>query len=269
MLSVTIITKNEEQNIERCLKSVQWVDEIIVVDAMSTDKTVALSKNLHAKVIPKEWMGFAEQKEFALHQATNDWVLSLDADEEVTEELKSEIQKIIQLENSFDGYEIPRKSFFLGKWIRYGGWYPGYQLRLFKRSKATMNHRPVHEGFLVEGNVGKLRFPLNHYTYHSLHHYLEKMNDYSSLDVMNKLANGRRIRWYNFILNPTSLFLRMFISLKGYNDGFHGFLLAYYSAFSTLALYAKCWEYQTAKSKSTDIPLVSAEIIAELKQLSG
>ncbi|MFA5832877.1 MAG: glycosyltransferase family 2 protein [Bacteroidota bacterium] len=267
MISIIIITKNEESNIARCLKSVQWADEIIVVDAESSDATVSIAQTMNARVIVKHWEGYSKQKEFAMHQAKNDWIFSIDADEEVTEELKLEILQTIQLKETLNGYEIPRKSFFLGKWIRYGGWYPGYQLRLFKKSKTTMNHRPVHEGFLVEGIQGILQADLNHYTYQSLHQYIEKMNTYSSLDVLNKLSNERKIGWYNFVFNPISVFLRMFISLKGYKDGFHGFVLAYYSALHSLSIFAKSWEYQTAQQQGGVLPPVTAEAVAQLKNL--
>ncbi|MDD8017871.1 MAG: glycosyltransferase family 2 protein [Bacteroidota bacterium] len=268
MISVTIITKNEEQNIERCLRSVQWADEIIVVDAMSDDGTADAARKFTTKVIQREWKGFADQKEFALQQASSEWVLSLDADEEVTEELQSEILHTIKTGTEINGFEIPRKSFFLGKWIQYGGWYPGYQLRLLKKSKTTMNHRPVHEGFLVEGEKGQLKYPLNHYTYHSIYQYLDKMNDYSSLDVVNKISDGKTIRWYHFILNPLSQFLRMFFSLRGYKDGLRGFLLAYYSSLNTLAVYAKSWEYQKALKQREILPPVTSEAVAHLNQLS-
>ncbi len=269
MISIIIITKNEEKNIERCLKSVQWANEIIVVDAVSTDRTVQIAKSLNAKVIIKQWEGFAKQKEFAMQQASNEWIFSLDADEEVTVELKEEILSTIELSYTLNGYEVPRKSFFLDRWMKNGGWYPGHQLRLFKKSKARMNHRPVHEGFLIEGNIGRLKANLDHYTYNSLHHYIEKMNTYSSLDVMNKIGTGRIIRWYHFILNPLSVFLRMYVSLHGYKDGFHGFLLAYFSALHSLTIYAKSWEYQSAEQRGAELPPVSAETIAAMKRQSS
>jgi len=268
MISVIIITKNEEKNIERCLKSVQWANEIIVIDADSTDQTVKIAKSLKAKVIVKQWEGFAKQKEFAMNLAGNEWIFSIDADEEVTGELKEEILQTIKLPHALNGYEVPRKSFFLDRWIKNGGWYPGLQLRLFKKSKTRMNHRPVHEGFLVEGLMGVLKADLNHYTYNSLHQYIEKMNDYSSLDVMNKIGSGRIIRWYHFILNPLSVFLRMFVSLHGYKDGMVGFLLAFYSALHSLSIYSKTWEYQTAQRRGGEIPPVSAETIAAFKRQS-
>lgn len=268
MISVIIITKNEENNIERCLRSVQWANEIIVVDAVSTDRTVEIAKSLKAKVIVKQWEGFAKQKEFAMHQTGNEWILSVDADEEVTAELKDEILQTIKRSDSLNGYEVPRKSFFLDRWIKNGGWYPGLQLRLFKKSKTRMNHRLVHEGFLVEGLIGRLNADLNHYTYNSLHQYVEKMNDYSSLDVMHKIERGRIIRWYHFILNPLSAFLRMYISLHGYKDGMHGFLLAYYSALHSLAIYSKSWELQSAQRRGVEMPPVTAESIEAAKRQS-
>jgi glycosyltransferase involved in cell wall biosynthesis len=275
-LSVVIITKNEERNIERCLASVRWADDIIVVDAQSTDRTAALARAMDARVIDRAWEGFAIQKEFAVSQARNEWVLSLDADEEVTGELRSEIQRVLcdadlapsTAAQEPRGYSMPRKSFFLGKWIRYGGWYPGYQMRLFMKASAKMNHRPVHEGFEVDGPVGTLAAALNHYTYDTLDQYLDKMNDYTSLDVINKLSEHPDgvIRWYHCVLNPIALFLRMFISLKGYRDGQHGFLLAVYSALYKLLVYAKTWEYQAAVHRGDELPPVSNEDLLAIKR---
>ncbi|MGE5313792.1 MAG: glycosyltransferase family 2 protein [Acidobacteriota bacterium] len=270
-ISVVIITKNEERNIGRCITSVRWADEVIVVDAQSTDRTAELAVSLGARVIERAWQGFALQKEFAVAQARNEWVLSMDADEESTEELRTEILRVTDNggDGSPAGYRIPRKSFFLGRWIRYGGWYPGWQMRLFKRSSARMNHRPVHEGFEIDGAIGTLTSALNHYTYDSLHQYLEKMNDYTSLDVMNKLSErpDAVIRWYHCVLNPIALFLRMFISLKGYRDGMEGFLLAVYSSLYKLLVYAKSWEYQRARKHDAELPPVGSEDLLAIKRL--
>ena len=264
-LSVIIITKNEERNISRCLESVRWADEIIVVDDHSDDKTREICAQAGALVITREWDGFSRQKEFALLQASHPWVLSLDADEVVTTELHEEIQKILASPGEVSGYRIPRKSYFLGRWMRYGGWYPGYQLRLFKKENVYMNHRPVHEGFEVDGKVGTLASDIDHYTYHSLHHYLEKMNEYTSLEVMNKISGGRKISWYHFILNPISVFLRMFFSLKGWKDGFLGFLLACFSSLYTLLVFAKCWEYQNHTHFGIETPPVNQSEITHYK----
>lgn len=264
-ISVIIITLNEERNVERCLRSVLWADEVVVVDAMSGDRTVEISRSLGATVVHRRWEGFGKQKAFALSCAHGEWVLALDADEVVPAELREEICSAVAEQRGDDGYRIARKSFFLGKWIQHGGWYPGYQLRLFKRELAHVYDRPVHEGFEVAGRVGTLQGALMHYTYRSLSQYLEKLNDYTSLDVMSKVGGGtRRFRPYHFIINPVSAFLRMFVSLRGFRDGFHGFLLACYSAFSVLVLYAKCWEYQ----RTPDEPPVTPERVALLKRLA-
>lgn len=272
-LSVVIITKNEERNIGRCIASVGWAGEVVVVDSLSTDRTTEIARTMGARVIDHAWEGFSKQKEFAVAQARNEWVLSLDADEEVTGELRDEIASLFRAMQEANGrtvapavgYRIARKSFFLGTWIRHSGWYPGYMLRLFRRSTAQMRHRPVHEGFEIDGEVGTLNAPLNHYTYDSLRQYLEKMNDYTSLDVMNKLSERPDIviRWYHVVLNPIALFLRMMISLKGYRDGRHGFLLAVFSSLYKLLVYAKTWEYQHARARGMELPPVdNADLLA-------
>jgi glycosyltransferase involved in cell wall biosynthesis len=268
-LSVVIITKNEERNIERCISSVRWAGDIVVVDSLSTDRTAEIARSLGARVIERAWEGFARQKEFAVAQACNEWVLSLDADEEVTDELREEIAHTLDSAGNTVGYSIPRKSFFLGKWIEHGGWYPGHMMRLFKKSAARMNHRPVHEGFEIAGPTAMLACALNHYTYDTLHQYLEKMNDYTSLDVLNKVSERPDlvIRWYHCVLNPAALFLRMFISLKGYKDGQHGFLLAVYSSLYKLLVYAKTWEYQRAVRIGAGLPPVGNEDLLAIKRL--
>jgi glycosyltransferase involved in cell wall biosynthesis len=144
-LSVAIIAGNEEKKIGDCLESVKWADEIIVVDSGSTDRTVEIAKRYTDKVFIRKWEGYAPQKQFAIDQATCDWILSLDADERVSPELKDEILKILESETEFDGFYIPRRNFFLGKWIKSCGWYPNYQLRLFKKGKAKVTQRKVHE----------------------------------------------------------------------------------------------------------------------------
>lgn len=267
-ISVIVITYNEEHNVERCLRSVRWADEIIVVDAFSTDKTVEICRRLNAKVIQRKWEGFALQKQFALSSASHSWVLLLDADEEVPADLRKEIESVLSSQPNFVGYEITRKSFFLGKWMQYGGWYPGYELRLFRHEKVRMNVRQVHGEFDVAGRVSHLSAALLHYTYNSIHQYIEKMNAYTSLDVLNELGDrSKRIRWYHFVLNSLSAFLRMFISLKGYRDGVHGFLLAYYSGLSAMVSYSKCWEYQSAQRAAGAFPPVSPEQVTHFKQL--
>ena len=269
-ISVVVVTFNEERNIERCLRSVQWADEIIVVDAFSTDRTVELCRGLKAAVIQRAWDGYAPQKQFALSMASNPWVLLVDADEEVPTELRREIEHVLSVREDRSGYEIARKSYFLGQWMKHGGWFPGYQLRLFLKAKAFIPTRPVHEGVEVQGAVGTLQSPLNHYTYYSLSQYLSKLNDYTSLDVTNRLDDKRRrtVRWYNFVINPLSVFVRMFFVLTGFKDGFRGLLLAVYSSFYKLLLLAKVWEYQTAGQRRQELPPVTSDALNSIKRLS-
>jgi len=158
-LSVVILTHNEEKNIEECLHSVEWADEIVLVDTHSQDRTVEIARKWTQKIYEKKWEGFGPLKNFGIEKATGDWILSLDADERVSDELKMEIQKVVfqDQNNSIQAYSFPRLAYFLGRPIRTGGWYPGYVLRLFRRGKATFNHSLVHESLEVKGGVGSLQ----------------------------------------------------------------------------------------------------------------
>lgn len=246
-LSVIIITQNEEKNIRDCLESVRWADEIIVVDANSSDSTVSICREFTDNIFEREWPGFAAQKQFALDKATHDWVLSIDADERVTPELREEIQQILTEQNKTeDGYKIPRLSYFLGKEIRRSGWYPGYQLRFFRREKTKVSTSRVHEGFLVNGSVGFLQSDLLHFTHPSVEESLKRMNRYSSLEALDRFERKKKktVRWYHFIVHPFSAFARQFFVHQGYRDGIPGFILALISGTVKMALYMKLWELQ-------------------------
>ena len=163
-LTVLIIAFNEEKNLRDCLESVKWADEIIVIDSFSTDKTVEISKEFTDKVISRKWEGFSSQRKFSIEQASHEWILSLDADERITEELKNSIQRMLANGSSADGYKVARKNHFLGKWIKGAFWYPDYQMRFFRKSKAKMEDRLIHEGFEVDGNVGVIDGDIIHYS---------------------------------------------------------------------------------------------------------
>jgi len=246
-ISVIIITQNEEKNIRDCLESVKWADEIIVVDAKSSDGTVSICREFTDNIFEREWPGFAAQKQFALDQAKHFWVLSIDADERVTSELQQDIRKIlVEEENQHDGYYIPRLSYFLGKKIKHSGWYPGYQLRLFKREKTRVSQSRVHEGFLVDGKIGYLLNNLLHFTHPSVEESLKRMNRYSSLEALDRFERKKKkkVRWYHFLLHPFSAFMRQFFVHQGYRDGIQGFILALISGTVKMALYMKLWELQ-------------------------
>jgi glycosyltransferase involved in cell wall biosynthesis len=244
-VSVVVITYNEEQNIERCLESLRWADEVIVVDSFSTDRTVELARRYTQVVLQYPFDGDIPQRERGFAIAKFDWLLYIDADEEVTPELHREIRGVIDAPGAKDGYEIPRRVFIFGRWIRYGGWYPDYTIRLFRRNNYYPEYAEVHGGFAVRGEKGRLCQLLNHYTYSSIEQYIYKMNDYSSLQVSNKLQHhdGPNIPLRKLIFSPLSHFFRKYFSNKGYRDGMIGFVIAVLGAISTLALYTKLWEY--------------------------
>jgi glycosyltransferase involved in cell wall biosynthesis len=244
-ITALIIAFNEEKNLRDCLGSIKWVDEIIVIDSFSTDKTVEIAKEFTDKVIQRKWEGFASQRKFSLRQATNDWILSLDADERITNELKSSIQKVLAGDSPVDGYKIARRNYFLGKWIESAFWYPDYQMRLFRKSRARMDDKLIHEGFEIDGKVGILEGDIIHYSYQSLQEAISKINNYSSLAAKQK--EDKKVGAVDIVFRPLSAFITDFFSRKGYRDGFYGFLVAGMNAMTTLMTYTKIWERQRAK----------------------
>lgn len=241
-LSAIIITKNEELNIERCLRSIAWVDEIVMVDSQSTDRTVEIAQNYKARVFSPEWKGFGPAKQYALDQAQGDWILSIDADEEISFTLKNEILQLLESSPSFDGYEIPRKTQFLGRWILHSGWYPDYVLRLFRRDRGKFTPELVHERVEIEGRVGRLYNPLMHYSYATLEDFLRKMDQFSTLGAMELYRSNRKFSPFYFLFKPPFAFLKKLIIRQGWRDGWEGFLIAYLSSTSTLVKYAKLRE---------------------------
>jgi len=253
-LSIVVITLNEEHNIVRCLKSLRFSKkvfkqvEMIVVDAQSGDKTAAVAKQLGAKVFTRAWKGYGDQKNWALAKAKGHWILSLDADEELTAPLIAEIEKVVtQTPEEIDGYFIKRKAFFLGKWMRHCGWWPDAQLRLFKRGRGAFTVEPVHEGLEVKGKTLELHEPMNHYTYESINQYLEKMNRYSDLSIM-EIKQKKKTFWRFYLtVAPFLTFFRMYISRKGFLDGWHGLVVCGLSTFHDFCKYAKLWEKEVLK----------------------
>ncbi len=245
-LSVALITLNEEKNIEKCLKSISMADEIIVVDGGSTDKTVEICKQYTDKVFVQTFTDFSSQKRIALDKCRNEWVLSIDSDEVIRTELAIEIKELLKSETLYDGYYIARRSYFLNKWIRHCEWYPGYQMRLFRKSKTTVNTSRVHEGFLVDGIVGRLKNDLDHFSHPTLFSSLQKLNHYTTLEAMDRI-DRKRVHWYHFVFHPFSTFLIKYVSQKGFREGIRGFLLSWIAAFLKMILYMKIWLLQNNK----------------------
>jgi len=245
-LSVTVIAWNEEERLRDCLESASWADEIVVVDAESTDKTVQLAREFTDRVWVRPWPGFAAQKNFALDQAGGDWVLSLDADERVTPELRDRIRRILSAGGPADGYSIPRRNLFWGAWVQHGGLYPDYQLRLFRRGAGRFVADAVHESVRVNGRVEVLAEPLLHHSYRGLEDFVRRSNRYSTLAAADWLRRGKPLRISDLIVRPLGRFLSMYIAHRGFLDGWRGFVLAVLYANYVFLRMAKAWEARHA-----------------------
>ena len=237
-LSVIIITKNEALNIRECLESVKWADEIVVVDSGSTDDTVAICREFTSHVYIHDWPGFGMQKNRALNYATQSWVLSLDADERVTSELRSEVERTI-LKGKEQGYEIPRLSSFCGRYMQHSGWYPDYVTRLFRRTSGQFSNDLVHERVLINGAVGRLKQNLLHESFRDLDQLLAKMNHYSSAGAVMLGKKGRDATLTQAIFHGLWAFIRSYLLRAGFIDGREGFMLAVSTAEATYYRYVK------------------------------
>jgi glycosyltransferase involved in cell wall biosynthesis len=241
-LSVCIVTANEEDRLRPCLESVAWADEIVVVDAESEDKTTVIAREFTHRVFGRPWAGFAAQKNFAVEQASHEWVLSLDADERVPAELRAEIEGVLQADGPADGYAIPRRNIYWGRWVRHGRLYPDWQLRLFRRGRGRFADLDVHESVRVQGPVGRLRAPLLHESYRGLSDYLARVDRYATLAARESIRRGRRAGVVDLVLRPWGRFLSMYVLHRGYLDGWRGFVLAVLYAHYVFVRSVKVWE---------------------------
>jgi glycosyltransferase involved in cell wall biosynthesis len=238
-ISVALITRNEQHNIAECLRSVAWADEIVVVDHGSSDGTAQRARELGARVVEApDWPGFGPQKNRALEACTGDWILSLDADERVSAELRSQIEAAVA-NPSFDVYEMPRRSSYCGEFIRHSGWSPDYVRRLFRRGSARFSEARVHESLISERPVGRLSAHLLHYSFRSMDEVLEKVNRYSSESARMLVAEGRRPGLSTAILHGMAAFLRTYVVKRGFLDGRRGLMLAISNAEGSYYRYVK------------------------------
>ncbi len=245
-LSVFIITLNEEKNIERCLKSVTWADEIVVVDSFSQDKTIEICKRYKAKTFTRSFINYADQKNYALSQVTSEWALSLDADEEVTEELKQEILATIQDPKALAGYRIPHHPFIFGRKFYYSGTQDAKPTRLFKKACAQYS-QPIHEVVQINGAIGTLRSPFLHYTYPSIEDYLTRFNRYTTMEAQFLKSKNYELKPWDFLLKPCLLFVKLFFLRLGFRDGFEGFLFCVFSSWYLFVKYAKYRQWLRAE----------------------
>lgn len=240
LISIVIITRNEEAAIGRCLDSVSWADQVIVLDSGSTDQTVEIARGKGAKVsVTKDWPGFGQQKNRALELATGDWILSIDADERVTPELAAEIRSMVTSPNPKPGYEMPRLSSYCGRYMRHSGWWPDYVTRLVRRGQGRFSSSLVHEHLEVDGPVGRLSHTLMHDSFHSLEQVLEKVNRYSSLSAQQMAAAGRRGGILTAISHGLGAFIKTYVLKAGFLDGREGFMLAVSNAEGAYYKYVK------------------------------
>jgi glycosyltransferase involved in cell wall biosynthesis len=269
LFSVAIVTFNEEENLARTLASVAWAEQIIVVDSGSTDRTIEIARSFGATIIERPWPGFAAQKNFAISQCTGEWILTLDADEELSPELQQQIRLTISANPPSDAFYLKRRNLFLGRWIKHGGFYPDAKLRLFRRSTANLaptpqfQERPVHETIPFAGASGTLNFDIIHHAYPTLSTYIEHMDRYSSLGAQ-VLIDKKRVsaNIFTFIAQilvvPQLGFAWNYIFRLGFLDGREGLLLHLYHASYTSWKYAKAWELARSKHRSAKNPTSSS-----------
>lgn len=241
-LSVTIITKNEAAVIGEALASVQWADDIVVVDSQSTDDTVAIAKRFTDRVVVREWAGYADQKNHAASLARHDWILSVDADERVTPALAGDIKRLMASDPEASAYRVARVNWHLGRWIRTTDWYPDYQTRLYDRRAGQWNGKYVHEAIAVRGRTGTLRGELQHYAYRDLSDHLDTIDRYTTLAAWQMHEAGRRAGAFDLVGHPPVAFLRNYVAKGGFRDGAAGLIISAMNAYYVFLKFAKLWE---------------------------
>lgn len=243
-ISVCIICGNEIKNIERCLKSVTWADEIVVLDSFSTDGTYDIARRYTDKVFRHEWLGYIGQKKLVAEKAAGPWILFVDADEEVSDKLRAEIEGLFSkpLPDDVHGFNFPRLVFYLGRWIWHGDWYPDMKLRLFLKRFGECGGEEPHDRIIVEGKVLNLHGPLNHYTYEGISDQIAQINKFSTISAdTNK---RRKAGAWRIVFHPLFRFIKCYFLKRGFLDGIPGLIIAVNVAFGTFAKYAKLWDVQ-------------------------
>jgi glycosyltransferase involved in cell wall biosynthesis len=242
-LSVCVIAGNEEDRIGDCLASVAWADEIIVVDSRSTDRTAEIARAGGARVIVRDWPGYVAQKNFALEQAACDWVLCLDADERVSPRLAESIRGVLAAGNAgMAGHRMARRTFYLGRWILHGGWYPDWKVRLVRRGRARWGGIDPHDRLQAEGSVGTLAGDIEHHTYRDVADHLRTIDRFTTVAARELSARGRGWALPGMLLHPPAKFAKMYLLKAGFLDGVPGFVVAVLGGYYVFLKYAKLWE---------------------------
>ncbi|MDD5044348.1 MAG: glycosyltransferase family 2 protein [Candidatus Omnitrophica bacterium] len=249
-ISVVTLTKDEAGNIRRCLESVKWADEIIIVDDASHDDTIKICREFTDKIFQNKMESFSEQRKFGIAKARGEWILILDADEEIPVELGKEIRETVNSDPAYDGFYIWQKCFYLGKWIRHCNWYLPV-IKLIRKDKLGFDSKRVHEKIITSARLGYLNNPFLHYSYSSIEQHLKKMNFYTSLAAKDLFAQGVRVHPYNmgwyFVIRPVLVFLRKYFLMRGFLDGAEGLSISVFTGIVNFINYVKLWELQKNK----------------------
>ena len=239
---MTVITRNEAANVAAALQSVAWADEIIVVDAESTDETVAVAERIGAtRVVVRPWAGYVEQKNYAASLAAHDWIFSLDADERVPPALAASVRQALATEPAAAAFRMRRVTWHLGRWIRTTDWYPDYQTRVYDRRRAQWTGRYVHEGLAVNGPVGDLTGELEHRPYRDISEHLDTIDLYSTAAAAQMREAGRSAGLVQMLLHPPLAFLRNYIARRGFRDGLPGAIVSVMNSYYVFLKFAKLW----------------------------
>ena len=244
-ISAIVVCFNEEHNIGPCLESLKWCDEIVVVDSFSTDRTVEICRRFTDRVIQRTWAGYRDQKAFAHSQATREWVFLVDADEQVPPELREEIRDALsRFGTRFAAFSVPRLVYYLGRWWWRGGWYPDYDIRIFRRDRATWGGSDPHEKIIIDGKVRRLQNPLHHFSYRDITDHVNRINHFTAVSSRGLSGEGRRWRWVDNLCRPTLRFFYSYVWKRGFLEGFPGFFVAATAAVYVFLKYAKLRELE-------------------------
>jgi glycosyltransferase involved in cell wall biosynthesis len=243
-ISASIIVRNEEANVAEVCQTVAWADEIVIVDSDSTDRTVEIARRYTGKVFNREFRGYKDKHEFADAQTTGDWIFWIDADERVTPELREAIEKLRQRDPATmpDGFRIARRTQYLGRWIKHSGWYPDYQMRLYRKSASYWDGVSPHETARVNGRIETLPGEFLHYTKRNLSEHHHVLDEYTTLAAEFHAKKNRRVRAIDLFLLPVAAFVRTYIFKQGFRDGVPGLIIAMFTAYSVFLKFAKVWE---------------------------
>lgn len=247
-ITVTVITFNEEENIRRCLESVSWADEIIVVDSYSSDRTVEIARAYASRVIRHEWEGYIEQKTYAVSLASNNWIFSLDADEQASPELSASILQRREQGFEYNGYEVSRKTYYLGRWIHHGDWYPACHIRLFHRERGFWGGINPHDKVCLNGKPGRLEGELYHYTYGNVSAHLRQIDHFTSISAGEMHKLGSRTSIGKMLLFPFLKFIKCYFLRAGILDGRVGLVIALMGSFYVFSKHLKMWELEQGNS---------------------